>query len=104
MASKPGSARQTVAPTDASGGAGYTGMTIVTIEEIEHNLLDFLRRVEAGETIVITRADEPLAEIKPIGQDAIRLRPFGLAAGEFTVPDDFNDPLPEEILRRFEGR
>lgn len=32
------------------------------------------------------------------------LRPVGLAAGEFTVPDDFDDPLPEEIIRGFEGR
>lgn len=31
-------------------------------------------------------------------------RPFGLAAGEFVVPDDFDDPLPVEILRDFEGR
>lgn len=30
-------------------------------------------------------------------------RPFGLYAGQFTVPDDFDDPLPEEILRSFEG-
>ncbi len=30
-------------------------------------------------------------------------RPFGLCTGEFTVPDDFNDPLPEDILRDFEG-
>ncbi len=31
------------------------------------------------------------------------LRPFGLCAGEFTVPPDFNDPLPEDILCDFEG-
>ena len=31
------------------------------------------------------------------------LRPFGLCAGEFVVPDDFDAPLPEEILRDFEG-
>ncbi|HLO84222.1 MAG TPA: DUF2281 domain-containing protein [Nostocaceae cyanobacterium] len=29
-------------------------------------------------------------------------RPFGLCKGEFTVPDDFNEPLPEEILSSFE--
>jgi hypothetical protein len=29
-------------------------------------------------------------------------RPFGLCAGEFTVPDDFDEPLPEEILSAFE--
>ncbi len=30
-------------------------------------------------------------------------RPIGLAKGEFTVPDDFNAPLPEDALRGFEG-
>ena len=32
------------------------------------------------------------------------LRPIGLAEGEFVVPDNFDDPLPEDILRDFEGR
>lgn len=31
-----------------------------------------------------------------------RPRPFGLAAGTFVVPDDFDDPLPEDVLRDFE--
>lgn len=31
-------------------------------------------------------------------------RPFGLCAGEFTVPDDFDAPLPEDLLALFEGR
>ena len=31
------------------------------------------------------------------------LRPFGLCAGEFTVPEDFDAPLPEEILAEFEN-
>jgi hypothetical protein len=30
------------------------------------------------------------------------LLPIGLAKGEFVVPDDFNDPLPDEILDLFE--
>ena len=30
-----------------------------------------------------------------------KLRPIGLAEGQFTVPDDFNDPLPDEILDLF---
>jgi len=30
-----------------------------------------------------------------------KLRPFGLCAGEFVVPDDFNEPLPEEIIDLF---
>jgi hypothetical protein len=31
-------------------------------------------------------------------------RPFGLCTGKFTVPDDFENPLPEEILSAFEGK
>ncbi|MCA2672688.1 MULTISPECIES: hypothetical protein [unclassified Microcystis] len=31
-----------------------------------------------------------------------KLLPIGLAKGEFVVPDDFNDPLPDEILDLFE--
>jgi hypothetical protein len=31
-------------------------------------------------------------------------RPIGLAKGQFTVPDDFNAPLPENVLQTFEGK
>lgn len=31
-------------------------------------------------------------------------RPFGLAKGQFTVPDDFNAPLSEDVLQAFEGK
>lgn len=31
------------------------------------------------------------------------LRPHGLAVGQFTVPDDFDASLPDEVLKEFEG-
>ena len=36
--------------------------------------------------------------------DNEQFRPYGLGAGEFRVPDDFDEPLPEEIIRQFEGK
>jgi hypothetical protein len=45
-----------------------------------------------------------IAELRPITPSSKQLRPFGLCAGEFTVPDDFDAPLPEEILNAFEGK
>ncbi|HEY7328364.1 MAG TPA: hypothetical protein VH592_12020 [Gemmataceae bacterium] len=33
-----------------------------------------------------------------------KLRPVGLCRGQFTVPDDFDDPLPDEILEEFDGQ
>ena len=32
----------------------------------------------------------------------IELRPFGLCVGELEVPDDFDAPLPDDVLRSFE--
>ncbi len=70
-------------------------MTRVSIEEITHNLLAFLLRVQAGETLVLVESGKPFAEIRPFAEVLQGLRPFGLCAGEFVVPDDFDDPLPE---------
>jgi antitoxin (DNA-binding transcriptional repressor) of toxin-antitoxin stability system len=78
-------------------------MLNVTVEEIQCDPLKYLQQVEAGETLVIIRFDKPIAELKPITSSK-QLRPFGLCAGEFTVPDDFDDPLPENLLNAFEGK
>jgi antitoxin (DNA-binding transcriptional repressor) of toxin-antitoxin stability system len=74
------------------------------IEEIENDFPSYLHRVEDGETILILKGGVPLAEIKPINFQNQSIRPFGLCQGEFIVPDDFDDPLPEEILKEFEGK
>jgi antitoxin (DNA-binding transcriptional repressor) of toxin-antitoxin stability system len=73
----------------------------VTVEEVKEDPEAVFHRIREGETLVVTDHDRPIAEIRPIEQ-ARRPRPFGLAAGTFVVPDDFDDPLPEEILRDFE--
>lgn len=76
----------------------------VSVDEMQRNLLAYLQLVENGETIVIVRTGKPVAEIRPVFSSPMRLRPFGLCAGEFTVPDDFDAPLPENIIEEFEGR
>jgi antitoxin (DNA-binding transcriptional repressor) of toxin-antitoxin stability system len=78
-------------------------MVQVSVEDIQRDLPAYLQRVEAGETLVIMRAGQPVAEIKPVASSVTKLRPFGLCAGEFTVPEDFDAPLPEDILNAFEG-
>jgi prevent-host-death family protein len=76
-------------------------MTWVTIDEIKHDLADYLQRVGKGETLVITQAGKPFAELKPVTNGTLPRRPFGLCAGEFIVPDDFDDALPDSILTKF---
>ena len=78
-------------------------MLDVTVDEIQRDPIKYLRQVEAGESFTIVQADKAIAELRPIDSNK-QLRPFGLCAGEFTVPDDFDAPLPEDILSAFEGR
>jgi antitoxin (DNA-binding transcriptional repressor) of toxin-antitoxin stability system len=78
-------------------------MLNVTIDEIQRDPLKYLYQVEAGETLIIVRSDTPIAELRPIASNK-QLRPFGLCKGEFTVPDDFDAPLPEDLLKALEGR
>lgn len=81
-------------------------MVKVSVEEIRKDLVGYLRLVEAGETLLILREGKVVAEVKPVGKepDTRQLRPAGLCAGDFKVPDDFDAPLPEEVIRDFEGR
>ena len=79
-------------------------MITLTIDEIQQNLISYLHQVAAGEIIIIMQAGQPIAEIKPVSPTFQKIRPYGLCAGEFTVPDDFDAPLPEDILNSFEGK
>ncbi len=74
----------------------------VNLSDVLQHLQIYLERVERGETIVILEDGRPVAEIRPPA--SLRQRPFGLCAGEFRVPDDFDAPLPEHLLREFESR
>jgi antitoxin (DNA-binding transcriptional repressor) of toxin-antitoxin stability system len=75
----------------------------VSVEDIQQDFSAYLQRVDGGETLIIERAGEPVAEVKPVVAPAETRRPFGLCAGEFTVPDDFDAPLPDGMLKAFEG-
>ncbi len=80
-------------------------MSKVSPQELQRDPDALLDRVEAGEHLIVIRDGRPVAELRPVpATTQTSPRPFGLCAGAFTVPDDFDAPLPEEILRAFEGR
>jgi antitoxin (DNA-binding transcriptional repressor) of toxin-antitoxin stability system len=57
--------------------------------------------VAAGEEITITRSGEEIARLVPA--QATSTRQFGLDRGRWTVSDDFDSPLSDEVLAVFEG-
>lgn len=75
--------------------------TEVNVHEAKTHLSRLLRRVAAGEEIVIARAGVPVARLVPASDRPKRV--FGIDRGRFRVPDGFDAPLPEEILRDFEA-
>ncbi len=79
-------------------------MVAVNVSDIERDLPGYLRRVEAGETVGVFRDGRPIAEIPPVVTEPQEPRPYGLRAGEFVVPDDFDAPLPDGIVAAFEGQ
>ena len=79
-------------------------MSTITVQEIEHDPAAFLRRMEAGEMLLVVRGGRALAEVHPLPTPVSEPRPYGLCAGEFRVPTDFDEPLPEDVLQDFEGR
>jgi len=79
-------------------------MSAVSLQELQRDPGALLDRVAAGEHLVVVRGGRPVAELRPVPTTQAGPRPFGLCVGEFTVPDDFDAPLPEEILRGFEGQ
>ena len=66
-------------------------------------LSKLLERAEAGEEVIIARAGRPVAKLVRIKKAGGRRR-LGLLDGKFRIPDDFNAPLPESVLRAFERK
>jgi antitoxin (DNA-binding transcriptional repressor) of toxin-antitoxin stability system len=76
-------------------------MSPISVQEIERALRTFLRCLEASESFLVVNVEHPLAEVRPVPAPATQPRSFGLCAGQFTVPPDFDRPLPEDLLEEF---
>ena len=79
-------------------------MRIVRIQATRTNLSPLIDEVATGEEIIITRAGRPVARLAPLGARSERpKRVLGILAGQIRVSEDFDAPLPEDLLDAFEG-
>ena len=77
-------------------------MSAINIHEAKTHLSRLVDQAAAGDEIVIAKAGKPLARLVPLTQGG--KRKLGAMAGKISVPEDFDAPLPDEILAAFEGR
>jgi prevent-host-death family protein len=72
----------------------------VGVHEAKTHLSRLLDDVAAGEEVVITRRGQQVASLVPVRRS--QSRQLGIDRGRFTVPEDFDAPLPDELLAAFE--
>ncbi|RMD59630.1 type II toxin-antitoxin system Phd/YefM family antitoxin [Candidatus Parcubacteria bacterium] len=77
--------------------------TVVNVHEAKTHFSKLLARVATGEEIIIAKAGKPVARLVPLATE-LSARTPGSARGKIWMAPDFDAPLPDEILRAFEGQ
>jgi prevent-host-death family protein len=75
----------------------------VNIHQAKTHLSRILQRVAEGEEVTIARAGVPVARLVPARAEGSP-RPLGMDRDSIYIADDFDAPLPGDLLARFLGR
>jgi prevent-host-death family protein len=75
----------------------------VNIHEAKTHLSRLLQRVAAGEEVTIARSGVPVARLVPVERKKKKIRPLGMDRGRIWIADDFDAPLPDDLLKLFYG-
>ena len=73
----------------------------MNVHEAKTHLSRLLARVARGEEIVISKSGKPIARLVPVGPTA-GVRPLGIDRGRAAIAEDFDAPLPEDVVAAFE--
>ena len=73
-------------------------MTTVNVHEAKTNLSELIAQAEAGEEVIIARANKPVVRLVPVDSKP-RKRVLGLNASPGAwIADDFDAPMADEAL------
>lgn len=74
------------------------------MREAKTHLSKHVANLKPGDRIILCRRNREVAEIRPIVESSDEPRSIGLGEGRSEIPDSFFEPLPDELLDRFEGK
>ena len=78
--------------------------TVINIHHAKTHLSRIVEEVAAGgNEVIIAKAGRPVAKLVPLAP-VVQKKHLGLLRGTFTIPDDFDAPLPDGLLESFEAR
>jgi len=75
----------------------------VNIHEAKTHLSRLVEEAASGQEIVIARNGRPVARLVAIDAAPRPRRVFGQMKGKIWIADDFDDPLPDDLLDAFEN-
>ncbi len=78
-------------------------MKRVNMHEAKTHLSRYVAELAPGETLLLCNRNEPVAELRAILKKPAGKPRLGAAKGKFIIPDSFFDPLPDDLLRAFNG-
>lgn len=78
-------------------------MNRVNIHDAKTNLSRYLAELKPGDTLILCNRNRPVAELRSLQNKMKRKPRLGAAKGEFSIPDSFFDPLPDDLLKAFGG-
>ena len=79
-------------------------MDVVSMHKAKTTLSQLVQRAAGGETILIGAYGKVDAKLVAADAPAAKQKRIGLLKGQLVVPDDFDQPLPADVLAAFEGR
>jgi prevent-host-death family protein len=74
----------------------------VNVHQAKTHLSRLLQRVAAGEEVIIAKSGVPAARLVAI-EARNKIRPLGMDRGRIWIADDFDAPLPDDLLKAFYG-
>ncbi|MES2125801.1 MAG: type II toxin-antitoxin system prevent-host-death family antitoxin [Pseudomonadota bacterium] len=79
-------------------------METVTVQDLGNDLVALLDKVATGKDLLILRDGQPFVQIsrpRKLPKSEIK---FAVLKGAMWVADDFDAPLPDDVIAEFEGR
>ena len=74
--------------------------SIYNIHEAKTHFSKLIEKARLGEEVIVAKAGKPVVRLVPMDAPKKRRQP-GSARGLFIMSDDFDDPLPPEMLKAF---
>jgi antitoxin (DNA-binding transcriptional repressor) of toxin-antitoxin stability system len=75
---------------------------VIPMHQAKSTLSQLVQRAAAGETVLIGPNGHAVAQLTRL-DNAAKPRKLGFLKGQLVVPDDFDAPLPDQVLEDFQG-